>query len=117
LRKWWKLTIYGICLVCGKELLLLRPIETWVREDFIWMLNTTSNAELRNDQSVEKATSPKSNASCSLTTVFVCPNSFFDYMCVSMLFYSLLSSYSWYVLVVLFSCFGLFSRNFPAPYM
>ena len=46
LMRWSKSTIYGTHLACGKELLLLRAIETWVRGDFIWMHNTTFEAEL-----------------------------------------------------------------------
>jgi hypothetical protein len=54
LMRWSKLTIYGTRLASGKELRLLRAIETWVRGDFIRMLNTTSEVELRNgDQSCE----------------------------------------------------------------
>jgi hypothetical protein len=48
LMRWSKLTIYGTRLASGKELRLLRAIETWVRGDFILMHNTTSEAELRN---------------------------------------------------------------------
>jgi len=41
LMRWSKSTIYGTRLACGKELRLLRAIETWVPGDFIWMHNTT----------------------------------------------------------------------------
>lgn len=48
LMRWSKSTIYGTRLASGKELRLLRAIETWVREDGMRMHNTISEAELRN---------------------------------------------------------------------
>ena len=48
LMRWLKSTIYGTRLASGKELRLLRAIETWVREDGMRMHNTISEAELRN---------------------------------------------------------------------